>query len=332
MVIKIDKKIGKPEELMAINEDYTIVGIDGGGTHTRGILYQNGKILATAKAGTARIGSVGVGESCERTLNIIIELCRQANIESSEIDAAVIGLAGVWLDEEKKRAAALLRTLSRAQSIELNDLVVISDAEIAIEGALEGSEGIIVIVGTGSIALAKDSKGKLVRCGGWGIELDDEGSGAWIGREGITAVVRALDGRGKSTKLTKVISNLTPTIDIDNPRTIVKAYAERNFEYHMISPLVMQCALEGDEVCLEIIDRAAFHLAELPNTLKKHFKSDKVKVALMGGIIDNDTLLSQKLINILKKNKSFQIIKPKGNALDGAISIGKKMIKEAEEL
>lgn len=317
---------------MVMQDEYTIIGIDGGGTHTRGVLYKEGKIVAQAKAGTSRIGSVGVGESCERTLNVILDLCNQAEIESSEIDAVVVGLAGIWLEEEKKRAAALLRTLSRSQNIVINDVSMLSDAEIALEGALDGDDGIIVIVGTGSISLAKMGKNKIQRCGGWGIELDDEGSGAWIGREGITAVVRDLDGRGKHTKLTKLFSEISPTIDIANPRTIVKAYAERNFEYHQISPLVMQCAVDGDEVCLDIINRASVHLSELPLTLSKYYKSDKVKVALMGGIIDNNTLLSQKLIESLKKEKTLELIKPKGNALDGAISIGKRMILESEEL
>jgi N-acetylglucosamine kinase-like BadF-type ATPase len=201
-----------------------------------------------------------------------------------------------------------------------------------LEGALEGDDGIIIIVGTGSIGLARQGKEKLHRCGGWGIELDDEGSGAWIGREGLTAVVRDLDGRGNKTNLTTLIGTLTPQIDITNPRTIVKAFAEKSFEYHMISPLVMKCAIEGDAVCLEIIERSSEHLTELPYTLLKKFTEKKVKVALMGGIIDNETLLASKLIDKLKKNKSLEVIKPKGNALQGAISLGMKMIEASEQL
>lgn len=316
---------------MLNQSDYTIVGIDGGGTHTRGVLYRNKQILANSLAGTSRIGSVGFGESCERTLNVILDLCRQAEIESSEIDALVVGLAGVWLDEEKRRVASLLRTLAKSQNMILNDLLVVSDAEIALEGALDGEDGIIIIVGTGSIGLAKDGD-SIFRCGGWGIELDDEGSGAWIGREGMTAVVRDLDGRGKSTSLTNSISKLSNSIDIENPRTIVKAFAEKSFEYYMISPLVMQCAIDGDEVCLEIIERAAEHLTELPLTLAKKFNSKKVKVALMGGIIDNDTLLSKKLIKKLKTHQKIELIKPNGNALEGAITVGNRMIYEGDEL
>ncbi len=313
---------------MNIPKDYTIIGIDGGGTKTHGVLFTDGEVKAEMKAGTTRIGAVGVGESSERTLNMIVELCNKAQIETSELDAVVIGVAGVWLEEEKKRSAQLIKTLARGQNIKFNDLMVTSDAEIALEGALNGENGIMVIVGTGSIALAKSDKNKLSRCGGWGIELDDEGSGAWIGREGLTAVVRALDGRGKATKLTEKIVHLYPTIDIKIPRTIVKAYAERVFEYQNLTPYIMECAEQGDEVSLEIIKRSARHLLELPTTLMKEFKDNSVNVALMGGIIDADTLLKKMFEKEIATVSKLKLATPVGSAIDGAIMLGMKMIEQ----
>ncbi len=310
-------------------DEFTIIGVDGGGTHTRGALFQGKEIKAVSGAGTTRIGAVGVGEACERTLNVIIDLCTQSKTEVHQIDAVVIGLAGVWLEEEKMRAATLLKTLGRTQNYEFNDIIVTSDAEIALEGAFAGGDGVITIVGTGSIALGKID-GKLVRCGGWGVELDDEGSGAWIGREGLTAVVRSIDGRGKKTSLTKEVENLYPSINLEKPRTIVRAYNEGAFKYHMFTPYVMRCAENGDEVAKEIIDRSAQHLIELPQALKPHFKK-KTPVALMGGIIDNDTLLSKLLIKKIKKDKGLNLVEAKGTALNGTHSIGVKLIEDGME-
>lgn len=315
---------------MAVKNDFTIIGIDGGGTRTRGILQREGKVAGKTFAGTTRVGTVGVGESCERLLNIIADLCEQAEIESSELDAIVIGLAGVWLEDEKRRSAQLLKTLARSQRLILNDLLVTSDAELALEGAFDGTEGIVMIVGTGSISLGKAGKENLVRCGGWGIEIDDEGSGAWIGREGLTAVVRAIDGRGKPTKLTNQITGMFPTIDIKQPRTIVKAYADRSFEYQMLTPVVMQCAEKGDDVCIDILQRASLHLIELLHALRKNYKSKVINVALMGGIIENNTMLEKMLDKEIKKHKIFKRVLPKGTALDGAMSLGLKLIKEME--
>jgi len=315
---------------MNSKSDYTIIGIDGGGTRTRGIIRKGDEKLAEATAGSTRIGAVGVGESCERLLTMIEDLCEKAEIDSSEIDAVIIGLAGVWLEDEKLRSNKLLKTLARGQDMTLNDIIVTSDAELALEGAFEGSNGIVMIVGTGSIAIGKAAKGKFVRCGGWGIELDDEGSGAWIGREGLTAIVRALDGRGKATTLIEPFSEINPTIDLKEPRTIVKAFSERAFEYHMLSPMVMRCADEKDEVCLDIIERAAKHLIEHLNALYDQFQMKTVPVALMGGIIDNNTLLSKMISETISRDERFKLVKPKGSALEGAISIGYRLIEEME--
>jgi N-acetylglucosamine kinase-like BadF-type ATPase len=90
----------------------------------------------------------------------------------------------------------------------------------------------------------------------------------------------------------------------------------------------MQCAVDGDEVCLKIIERSAKHLSELPLTLAKQYNGKTVPVALMGGIIDADTLLAKLLREELAKYEQLKIVEPKGTALDGAISLGKKLIDE----
>lgn len=310
--------------------EYTIIGIDGGGTRTRAILKRGDKVLSQTTAGTTRVGSVGVGESCERLLTIITDLCDQAELDTSEVDIVVVGLAGVWLEEEKQRSTHLLKTLARTQNIPLNDIIITSDAEIAVEGAFNGGNGIVLIAGTGSIAIGKIAKDRFVRCGGWGIELDDEGSGAWIGREGLTAVVRALDGRGKYTMLADMLADFNPLIDIKNPRTIVKAYAEKTFEYQMLTPTVMRCAELGDEVCLDIINRSAQHLIELLVALYPQFKTKQVAVALVGGIVESKSLLGRMLIEEVSKDKRFKIVQPLGTPLDGAILIGTRTLDALE--
>jgi N-acetylglucosamine kinase-like BadF-type ATPase len=309
-----------------VHYDGTIIGIDGGGSRTRGILYRDGKITAQSQTGTTRVGTVGLVESCERLLNIITELCHQSNIEFEELDAVVIGLAGVWLEEEQKRSAQVLKLFAREKKLVLNDVIVTSDAAIALEGALNGDEGMVLIGGTGTIALGKTADGTIMRCGGWGIELDDMGSGAWIGREGLTAVVRALDGRGAKTEFAEVLASHYAMVDLDNPRTIVSAYGERVFEYHNLTPLVMETAVKGDKVCLDIINRAAAHLYELVEALSKRFKSTPVKIALMGGMLESDTLLSKLVHEMIAKNKKLTIVEPKGSALDGALALGQKVM------
>lgn len=314
-------------------DELTLIAIDGGGSKTRGIIKKGDEILCTIVAGTTRIGAVGVGESCERLVNMIRDLCNRTTIDSSEIDAIVIGLAGVWLEEEKLRSNQLIKTLARNSKITINDLLVISDAEIALEGVLGGKNGIALIAGTGTITLGKISDGEIVRSGGWGIELDDEGSGAWIGREGLNAIVRGIDGRSEQTALYDVLIGQYPMLQKDKPRTIVSAYSERIFEYHSLTPLVMKCAENGDAICYDIIDRSAKFLVDnIVSVRRKYIDSNAIiEVACMGGMLENETLLLRLLNKYLKDIKNITVVQPVGTALDGALQLGQNLINEYED-
>ena len=78
---------------------------------------------------------------------------------------------------------------------------VVGDMETALVAAFEDGPGVIVIAGTGSIAYGRDKQGRTLRAGGWGFAIGDEGSAHWIGREAVSAVLRASDRGGESPSL-----------------------------------------------------------------------------------------------------------------------------------
>ncbi|MCS6809515.1 MAG: BadF/BadG/BcrA/BcrD ATPase family protein [Bacteroidota bacterium] len=318
---------------MATAYEPIIIGIDGGGSRTRGVLYKGDTELAQSETSTARVGTVGVVESAERILNLISELITMAKLPNREIDAVLIGLAGTWLKEEQMRSQQLISLLAkRERKIDIDKLVVTSDAAIALDAAFEGEHGIVLIVGTGTIAIAKTPKGEFVRCGGWGIELSDEGSGAWIGREGLTAMARAFDGRGKWTAFADMMIKFFPTINPEIPRTFVAAYNERAFDYSTVTPFVMECATNGDEVCTNIIERAADHLIENVTTLyNKHFKGNDVPVACVGGIMEADTILAKIVKKRLNTCKGLHVVEPKAVPLFGAVRMARELVRQDQE-
>jgi N-acetylglucosamine kinase-like BadF-type ATPase len=79
---------------------------------------------------------------------------------------------------------------------------------------------------------------------------------------------------------------------------------------------------------LDIIDRSATHLIELPLALVPSFKEKQVEVALMGGIVENDTLLADKLKEKINKNKSLKLVEARSTALIGALAMGSELIAE----
>src|SRR5213078_4483038 len=81
-------------------------------------------------------------------------------------------------------------------------VLVVNDALIALAAGAGDDPGIVIISGTGSIVYGRNERVEAARAGGWGHMIGDEGSGYWIGREALAAVMRAGDGRGPETGLT----------------------------------------------------------------------------------------------------------------------------------
>src|SRR5207237_10017789 len=91
-----------------------------------------------------------------------------------------------------RRESLMLELSTRFAGAEVR---VSNDALIALWGALAGRQGVAVLAGTGSIALARSEDGREGRAGGWGYLLGDEGSGYWLGREAIAAYLHVLEAR-----------------------------------------------------------------------------------------------------------------------------------------
>ena len=94
------------------------------------------------------------------------------------LNALTVGSTGVWTAAQRRRARESLKGLARA-------VRVLPDLELAHAAAFAGGSGVLVLAGTGSVALAQGRDGKLRRAGGWGPLLGDEGSAFWIGKRAL---------------------------------------------------------------------------------------------------------------------------------------------------
>src|SRR5262249_13879716 len=119
---------------------------------------------------------------------------------SDTIPAAIcLGIAGV----DRPADEAVVRGVMSRIGYNAKGLVG-NDALIALQAGIGDAPGIVIVAGTGSIAYGRHL-GEAARAGGWGYVLGDEGSGYWIGRLALRAVVRHVDGRGKPTSLTPLL-------------------------------------------------------------------------------------------------------------------------------
>ena len=132
---------------------------------------------------------------------VLHEVMEEAIGDRDVVPAAIcLGIAGV----DRAEDAAVVRAIMRRIGYKAKCLVV-NDALVALEAGAPQQPGVVVIAGTGSIAYGRNARNQAARSGGWGYVLGDEGSGYWIGRAALRAVLRESDRRGPATDLTPLL-------------------------------------------------------------------------------------------------------------------------------
>jgi N-acetylglucosamine kinase-like BadF-type ATPase len=224
---------------------------------------------------------------------ILHTLMAQVIGERRVVPAAIcLGIAGV----DRPNDAAVVRDIM--QRIGLNSrVVIVNDALIALETGAPGQPGVVIISGTGSIAYGRNTKGEAARSGGWGYVLGDEGSGYWIGRAALRAVLRAADCRGPRTQLTPM---LLDHFQVSQPQQLLHEVYHHHLKPSAIGALAscVQAAFsDGDEAAAGILRGAADELegAALSVARRLELTTEVFTFILSGGIFRAVPWLAQEL-------------------------------------
>jgi len=175
------------------------LGIDGGGTKTHALIAdETGKLHGFGKAGCGNFEVFGWERAKNEILKAADDALKQAGVKHENIAFAFFGLAGedtqhdhVFLREEIKKLALF------------KNVKVKNDSFAALRGGTPKPYGVVVVSGTGTVAVGRNQEGKEHRAGGLGSDFGDLGSGPDILKMAISAVVRENDGRGQKTQLTQ---------------------------------------------------------------------------------------------------------------------------------
>src|SRR5216683_3077534 len=139
----------------------------------------------------------------------------------------------------------------------LTNIEVVGDTVIALEAAFGAGPGVIAIAGTGSIAYGRDANGHTARAGGWGFAVSDEGSGHWIGRRAISAILSAHD-QGLETALTAMILQAWKLNTRDD--VVQQANSTPPPDFPRLFPIVLRAA-EADSIARDLLAEAGAKLA-----------------------------------------------------------------------
>ncbi len=269
-----------------------VIGIDGGGTKTVALLAdESGDVLSEEVGEPSNFHIIGVEVAAKTLVKLIKTCCVKAGCATDMVSVIVMGLAGAGRLPDQNRMAEGVKKVARSRRLKLNKIIVESDARIALEGAFRGATGIVMIVGTGSIAAGKDNDGTIHRVGGWGRTLGDEGGGYFLGQEALIAVLRQYDGRGESTILTDLIAGKH---QLENVEAIITAVYNKTIDIASLAPDVIEAAREGDRVAEKILQRGAVEIEEHVRVLSSKLNStQKIHTVLLGGLLSGDNLYSK---------------------------------------
>jgi N-acetylglucosamine kinase-like BadF-type ATPase len=187
------------------------------------------------------------------------------------------------------------------------ELILIGDVEIALDAAFFGKRGILVLSGTGSNVAGRGASGVILTSGGWGPALADQGSGHFIGLEGLRRGFLAIDQQ-RPTRLLDVaqahwnLASLRDLIEFGN------ANPAPNFS--TLAPLVVECAERGDLVAREVLEKGGQDLAYLAGLLIERIRSmeassqekfDPPAVAIAGSILEHVALVRESMYASLRQ-------------------------------
>ncbi|MFJ6072208.1 N-acetylglucosamine kinase [Streptomyces sp. NPDC093065] len=232
----------------------------------------------------------------------------------ARLGTVVVGAAGLATLGDALRAelpGALARELG------VRTVALAADAVTAYVGALGPRAGAVVAAGTGLIAVGTDLS-RWHRADGWGHLLGDCGSGAWIGRAGLEAALRAHDGRegGSARLLARAEACFGPAAGLPGQ---VYPRSDRPAVLASFAPEVAACAA-WDPVAAGILRAAARHMADSAAAVCP--AGGEPWVAVTGGLLRvGDPLLVPLGEELAKRLPQARRTTAEGDPLDGAVRI-----------
>lgn len=258
-----------------------VVGVDGGGTKTHAVILDSNFVVAgEGFAGPSNPLRVGITNAAAAVREAIEKACEVAHVRRTDLVAAEVGLAGA------RRPELCARMREALQASGIPEIVVATDADIALYGVTEGEPGLIIIAGTGSICCGINARSRRMCAGGWGPIAGDEGGGSWIARRALRSIAHATDGRGPMTSLIDAACTYFHVSEANDLSTAIYSPTITNDRLAGFGRYVIEAAQAQDAVAEEIMDDAGQELGRMAVAVIRNLKlqSETFQVGYVGGI------------------------------------------------
>ena len=264
-----------------------VLGIDGGGTRTRGSILAGDRVLAHGESGSIKRLRVGAEAAEENLRALLKDVFAQAGVTG--VRAASCGVASCSLPGTVEWITAVLQDFGAERS------EVVGDEVIALDAAFQGGPGILQIAGTGSNTIGRAPDGSREWAGGYSSRLGDEGSGYWIGLHSVRRALHAYD-REQPTQILEKVGEIWGTPSLEDLVSLGDSTPGPDFA--ALAPAINELAEAGDPVALGVLRQAAADLVDFvllvrAKLRRKHQIAGEVPVAWTGGIIEKMSIVRQ---------------------------------------
>lgn len=281
-----------------------VLAIDAGQTGIRTLVIENGERGAEGELPGILTDAPLIPQ--------LAEVVASVAATAGDIDLVTVGSTG--LTREETDPLALREGTMRSG---VTRVFMTHDSVTSYLGALGDERGAVVASGTGVVTLAVGET-SVARVDGWGNLLGDAGSGYWIGRAALEAVMRAHDGRGPATALT------TPALadfpDLEQAYIILQSDPGRVRRIAAYTRHVAELAAT-DEVAASICDAAARELVlSVATGLERVGEADRPSpvVCAIGGVLRGEAISSRFTAELKRHWPEVDLRQPLGSGLDGA--------------
>lgn len=305
-------------------DDY-LIGVDGGQTSTKCVLVTTtGRILGHGRGrGLVHLAAEGARAQYAHALHeAFTAMWHSAGRAPQPVVGIGLGLTGVEAGTpESALVHNIVHEVIAAHHVVVHHVVVHSDAYAALIGAHRGRPGIIAISGTGSHILGLNAHGEVARAGGWGWLLGDEGSAMWIGKAGLNAALRALDGLDRPTALQALLCRHFGIAALHEVKRLVYAPDFGAKGFAGLAPLIAHAAEQGDATAADIIARAGSDLATQVTAVQRRLRlPPDAPVAPVGGAYEHVQGLREHFVSALcRLNPQAKVVMPELPPTLGAV-------------
>ena len=311
-----------------------LAGFDAGQTHTTcRLAVDDGVSLAEAEGpGVVHLAAPCGPQRFTAALRESLEAAR-ARLPDAwlpvPLAAAAVGASGIEAGSPVQTQGLTLA--AAALGLPSDRLVVTGDERTALRGAFPDGPGIVVISGTGTIAVGSDGQGRHHRCAGWGWLLDGAGSTMDIGRDALALSLRMADGREPEGPLREAIwqvLGLDPQ-DPGAPQRIKALVVDPAFGaagFARLAPELNRLAEGGELSAIAILERNAEALVAMVAAVAAALDLREAPVAALGGGLLHLTGLRHRFERGLRRQGAHRV-DPRGDACQGALHLAAALLQ-----